>query len=880
MSFSAVHLSRDDEYWGAAKYRETAESTKAADAGAHKWMRTEWEKVRGSSANYRWHNLPIGTAPESWSRTRRTPPGARSPWFTDTYRCPLFGKKDCPARLRHSKLRLGDGGGVYSEIHQFGTHKSHKGSVEHACGPHPTARAAIRKCFLMQLTGPKQVRMCCSVLKVKDEHLPTHDQVRNFEQGERAGLLRDGLRATVAGFASRLTEDNYYAKRGRLLAQGKTWSHSESYVVPGVKLGRIDSSDALIVTTTDAACLDMISNIRHNFGGWLGVDGKHRTNYAGFPIVPLVSKDCNDNYFVVALVLVSSEHGDRIAAAIRLFLAWILHRFPGECDGLPVIEPMVDRDVDMAGEEDDGPASESDSGSDSGFDPSMQEPATSRCRNRAGRAKLRRKWETSMNSYIDWNAMLCGYDTHDRHWEHPRALRVRWGGADNADNYASALAYGAHAKTSNCAVHLLVNNIDKANSTLWKALGGRSEENIRAAVHAVIKLLRDVPCIVPGGPTGSTLEWRDTEIFQVGCELFLSALRAEGWHEAAAAIASEYMSSRRKYRWGGAHFPRYVPNHNCGTESMNATIAIEMARFKWSEVVHFTARMMMHMHRDARLRASPGCGFSAVNTKVETDTKLWRKVHKLVNEVKKPRRGNNGNDDVARLQMHRARAHFMRRTTQRYSIPSAQLLIKQLEDLDSNLSEVVDSLKELRAAHVRLVQNPRKYAEDVQPDVNEYLRLAVRAFYVLERIPEAEVRSKYSQFSCTCPYHRLRSHCKHSIALTIILKLVTVPTHLNFNVMSKLPQRGRKRLPFATVALRNFTDNATFSRHPKSMDTDGPALSGEGGDSGSEASGSDDEAAGAGANAAEQCGGCDDDDGNDASSHSSHSSSSSSSNGA
>jgi hypothetical protein len=389
----------------------------------------------------------------------------------------------------------------------------------------------------------------------------------------------------------------------------------------------------------------------------------------------------------------------------------------------------------------------------------------------------------------------------------PRALRIRFGGADNADHYALALAFGAWAIASNCAVHLLLNNLVKRHTNLWNQLG---EDGVRAAVLAFIKLLRDVPCLVSAGPVSSTVEARDDVIFTVGCQLLIKELREAGLEGAAHALESEYMSSPRKLRWGGCYFPRFIPNHNSGAESMNGKIAKELSKFHLCETVEFTARCMAHLRSKAEIRGLPENGFKTTMERITKDNRTWRKVHKLINEVS-ARRTVFVNDKVARLQMHSARSRFMRATSERWSIPSASLLEHLLLGNDGREQPVLASLGRMRELHCRLVSDPEGYEATMQPSLNQYLRIAVRAFYVLQALEPGEVRSRYCQFSCTCGFHRIRSYCKHAIALTIMLRLVEVPSDLDYRILTRLQSRGRKRLRRHVELLRNFRQDAAIS---------------------------------------------------------------------
>jgi hypothetical protein len=332
--------------------------------------------------------------------------------------------------------------------------------------------------------------------------------------------------------------------------------------------------------------------------------------------------------------------------------------------------------------------------------------------------------------------------------------------------------------------------------------------------------MRDIPCLHPDGQISARVEVRESALFEVACVLLLFELRANGWGHCADLLEGEYMSTRRKMRWGGCYFPPLVPNHNAGTESINARVAKDVAAFRLCFVVVFLVKLMNHLNEVANRRQRPGEGFSPTIKRLETDLGLFRKVNKLVSEVTRRRTGYIV-DDVARYQMHATRAKFGRATRDCWIIPSSHLLTALLETHYGEIADVKAELQDLRAAHLRLLRDPEKFESEVKPTINEYLRLAVRSFYVLERLDEEDVRSKYSQYSCSCPYHRLRSYCKHSVSLTLIMQLVRLPPLLNMAVLQRRAKRGRPKTKTATVPLGHFNDNCNISSTPpKDMEPD------------------------------------------------------------
>lgn len=151
-----------------------------------------------------------------------------------------------------------------------------------------------------------------------------------------------------------------------------------------------------------------------------------------------------------------------------------------------------------------------------------------------------------MNKFVNWVAMRVGYErptndvvgTQVGFKTAPNWLRVKWGGADNADHYAGALAYGAHAVSNNCVVHLLVRNIAHRGATLFQAFGAVSPGAVRQSVFRLITLLRDMPSLVSSGPIAADAENRNDTMFQVGMELLLNDLRVNGWENGAAKLGT------------------------------------------------------------------------------------------------------------------------------------------------------------------------------------------------------------------------------------------------------------------------------------------------------------------------------------------------------
>ena len=819
----------DEPYWGHAAYvLRNVTHEEAMDSGAN-WLAEEYRKVLPDVEPFGYRVLHGGDGPVGFCLERTKQPSRVNAWYVKTFKCNLHKKRGCRVRYRLSVYAVGSSTSVLSTMHKHGTH-THDGA-HHCAGLSPTIRTLLRAARSHGVTTPTDLLKSLVAHKVPSEQMPSTNQLRNFETASKKRAEADGKAGVLAGLVHQLHYNNYHAMKARLSGVG--WQYSQAYVIPGTDCEQLRSDNMLLVFATDSGIRDLALSCKHLHGGWIGIDGKHRTNYASYPLIPVVGKDVNDKYFLVALMLVSSEHGDRIGAGLRLILSWALRRFPGECDGLEQIQPMspsaVNSREDCRGNgglaarddnSDDGSIVDADGeqgDSDDEFDPVLREADFERVPSRRLRLAKRRKWEGKMNGYIDWGAFSVGYSTSllighrgRRGRTTPKFLRIQWGGADNADNYAAALAYAAYCIVCNCCVHLLINNICKRGATLFVALGGDSPNSIRAQVLALLKLLRDIPSLRLDSQVVRAIPWRDTAMFDVGCALLVREMKDAGFANAAEALYNEYLSSPRKCRWGGAHFPEFIPNHQAGPESLNARAAADCAKHKNVNVTEFADRARGWMTQRAERRKMPGEGFSTSIDRIEKDTAMWRKVNRLVNEKNRSRGSKFISDMVCVVQMHEGLKPFYRATTERYSIPSSQLLTYYLDEQMGRTRQTVRAMAPLRQRYMDLVRDPEEYVDTYQPSINQYLRLTTRSFYVLERLQPEDVRSEFCVYSCTCPAYRRRSYCKHAVALGVIKGLVAVPRHLDYTILSRLNTKGRKRLPFTRCDLRSFGQDATI----------------------------------------------------------------------
>ena len=764
--------------------------------------------------------------PYTW-KGRRTPPdmftyekdgGKQRPPYYMTYRCNMKTKTKCPVRFK-IQFTHHDSGAYSVAIFQSGAHR-HDMCCYTGAGMHPTAREMVRRLIRYQITGPSTMQWHLLEDGLPQSLLPTLNQLRNFPT--KATLQLEGLQSTVAGLVHSLHRYQYYARRA--VAGPMGWTLDTPYIIPGPDPTVMSPTNVLLVVTTDRLCSLFIRCVRSCHGGWLGADGKHRTNYCNFPVIPLVGKDCDDRYFIACLALVSDERGPTCGRLIRLFLCWLVRRFPSAVTGLPLIE-TPDQDGAMPDPD--------------GYDPAIQEetteafgPPEASPEAEEGRSQLRCKWEEDINKGVLWQAMLHGYQTETlpegdppSHFANriratmsestrsPPALRVAYGGADNSDNYAAALAFGAHAVVANCAMHMIVSNATKRNTNLWTALGGAQNYNNDAV--AALKLLRDMPSVSATGPLNCSSPQPCLSMFEQGMELLLQELRDANMDRAARLLLSGYVQSLRKRRWTGACFPPLIPNHNSGTESMNKIIARDLGRYTISEVVEFSHNMLGFMKHRSQAATTSHAQPEKMK-RVETMYPMWRRVHWTRGE--EPRFTNSAERSrfLAHVQIGRHRRRFFRATSERYLIPSQQLLTQLYDECegqrDSDAHSYVDSkLTALRVWYTELIRNPQRVGTANGVTLDTYLRLSVRSFYVLERLEPGEVRYKHSAFRCTCPFHRVRSACKHTVACTLIESRQSIPSHLQLDVIGRRPQRGRKAIVKTTRCLNRLADTIDLS---------------------------------------------------------------------
>ena len=816
------------------------------------WRMDLHRQVRGDMKNYRWKGLSGGT-PKDFS-----PQGSHVGVLVaiSTWKCPMHSKTGCRWRLRQriSSAGPGDRARMLVELHTNGCEHCHDPNSFIGAGVHPVARDMLNKMFMLNVTEPQKVLQGLASWNLRADYMPSVGQVRSFDPRVRDVLVRAGIASCVAGLVRLILLKNYYALRENL---GMRWTAHVAYVVPGVDTEALTKSNVVLVVTTDALCRRFASSLKDLYGGWLGCDGQHKTNYSGLPLVPLVGKDANDRYFHAGLALLGNERGNNVVRAIRLFLCWVLHRLPDECAGLERIH-LPDGDGAMLRSEGDVVYS----GADVypvPFDPALQEVALGNVAGvEADDVALdhnRLQWEMRIGEGMNWEAMRHGYtDGRARAASeaaaarrrravavaaggveegggaedgdddllapeaNPPALRVRYGGADNADHYASALAFGAHAVTCNCATHLIVRNACLASANLYKALGGWRDKS-RADAVATIALLRDVPSVSHEDCLDVELAAPATDIFDMGVDLFLEELRANGKARAALLLYDGYLKCPRKRRWGAAHFPPLIPNHNNGTEGMNSLTRRQLAGFTLHSLLPFADRMLNFVSAQSSLLATdPAHAYSSTMTKVLSMYPMWRHVHHMTMDRKPCPHGERARY-VAFVQMHEFRTRFLRHTSARYIIPSTAFLSWVFDTADGMHPQnrhqrdqrqweaaALQMVNQAKALYSQMVRDPRRYGETVSLD--HYLRLAVRTFYVLERLPPTAVRSPFSRWRCTCPAHRKDSVCKHSVCQTIMEDRVEIPPSLNLELIGNRYCRGPGRKPrvTATTPLRTFGD--------------------------------------------------------------------------
>jgi hypothetical protein len=257
---------------------------------------------------------------------------------------------------------------------------------------------------------------------------------------------------------------------------------------------------------------------------------------------------------------------------------------------------------------------------------------------------------------------------------------------------------------------------------------------------------------------------------------------------------------------------------------MNSKAANELSQHRLSEITKFAGNILTFLSANSAARDVRGHGFSTVMQRVMDDGMVWKAACKLIGEVKKPPT-NFVVDLVARLQMQPGprgtRERFGRATSERYSVPTAELLTHLLQKHDGDIQLLQAELKVLREEHVRLVSDPGGWVQlGIGADLNDYIRIAMRSFYVLSAIPSSDVRCKHVCYSCSCPHFRLRSYCKHCIALTHQLNGTAIPAEQNYAKVTKLANRGRRKRGYKKAhQLKSYTDNVCVTgRRPEGHD--------------------------------------------------------------
>lgn len=709
-------------------------------------------------------------------------------------------------------------------------------------------RRGVELCFELQVTGPNNILRALKKMELVPPHLdPTQraklvTQIRNYPSEQQKSLRDKGLQNSLKGIAHKIMTKNYWHMKATL---GQAFNPCTSYVIPGPDVDTLTQESILVVMTNDDCLRNLLRSITHLHGGFLGIDGKHRTNFSQLPLMNMVTKDCDNNYFVVALVLMGCEKAFNTARAVRLVLQWLTVRFPEETR-------TMNRQIRV------NARGELEADYESKFDPVLQDVdddmyEAAQLSPRAGNDfrtwcnEKRLRWERMMLRDIKLGTLWHGYtpaanglSNEDalRHLQPP--VRVAWGGSDNANEYAQALAFGAHARANNCSMHLIQRSMADSGGTLNKLLGGNKAAHTNSAI-LVVKLLRDTPGLHKPNYLAATEECRPTAVFEAGFALLLHELWSSplaNLVRAGEILNSQYGSTPRKRRWGACHVPLHMPDHNNGCEVLNARINEELVGKHLGDPVQLidsTLKWLSHLAwmraADVPAAAAPANvprAFSTSHTCLEKDVPCWRKVHLGMQLPDDPEgasyRLTAAHVMYAQMSSDHWRVCFGRNTDERYIVPSSSLIRYAMTNIGTNdpCNEDLRTIIEgTRARMHTCLQRPEEYIADENPDVHQYLRLMVRSFYVLERLPAAEQKSLFVGFKCTCMPFMRQWYCKHSIALTLKKDRPTLPVRLRcIQIMRGAPGRPRTKKR-ARARLRDFMDYGSLDPDAELLADDG-----------------------------------------------------------
>ena len=255
----------------------------------------------------------------------------------EEFSCPL---KQWGCRVLYRVVRIYPGKdnlqfvAVYRTSNGAHTHfDSYEKSVHAGVTIDGRTKAHIRTLLSLRMSRPLDIARGLLTLGVPPKFVPSTRRIARYTQNHR-DVLGNGLRNCLAGLVAEYKEHHYYSES---VLGGNTSAHT-GYVIPGADIGLWTTTNFSLLYTSDSLCRIAVENLKLKHGGWLGIDGKHRTNYCGFPLVPLVVTDSARRHFVVAICLMSDEFKWRVARAVRQFTLWLQTRFPLRVEDLPTVD--------------------------------------------------------------------------------------------------------------------------------------------------------------------------------------------------------------------------------------------------------------------------------------------------------------------------------------------------------------------------------------------------------------------------------------------------------------------------------------------------------------------------------------------------------------
>ena len=464
-------------------------------------------------------------------------------------------------------------------------------------------------------------------------------------------------------------------------------------------------------------------------GGWLGLDGKNRTNYCGFPLVPLVVADKARHHFIVAIALLSDESKWRVARAVRLFTLWLQTRFAVLVVNHPTIQlggPPEDDDDDEPHDDQVDLATELLVGLDA--------------------CHLLHGTRDPLADGLHYLGLLPD-----------RAIAFRNACADNADGYGWVLS-ASGAKPGNDPCHML-RAVYVPHKGLWKSIaadvhrnrgGSLPSQNDISYILAWLKFLIIIPP-VRWDPLGDS---DNDTLFHTGVQLFLGLMRDSHFTTFANHFETQYtgLVVHRRGNWGHCCFPPFCPHHTSGVESMNAIIEKFLKGHHFKEVVLFAAEIRGFLHTMARQYQSDGHTFQQV-PRVFNDVKTWKRAFALT-----------GNKQLMTVEQGGYMMRFGRPANgTRWLVPS-KALIKACESATAEYAEVVRTLRSMANTYIALIRDPAEYGR-VNPNLDHYIRWVVRSFYVLHDLGLENRIHPCMSATCSCPFFLKKWFCKHAICL-------------------------------------------------------------------------------------------------------------------